>query len=512
MLLDASKLRRRFEAATLSANAAFVRRTGLAFLACWLATAGARADQTAPTDSPKPLDESPQGRAPEPTTTSPTGSFQFGSYGRVGIASDLDGRVATPINVVAYGARFDEDSYAELELRREDRFKQGIESRIVATLAVEAPFFHFTGDASQWFVIRNLYAQAKYKGFVAWIGSRMYRGDDIYLLDWWPLDNKNTIGGGASYDFERTDTSIAAHVGMNRLDGTDAQGDPYQYQVTEAPSPLGLGETGVESLDRPRLVQTLKLTQLFRNGRVFRNPRAGMKVILYGEVQEISAGVVQDPVSQQQVALPSDWGFMVGSQVGFWTGERDTHLNMFIRYAHGLAAYDWLSIPQTTANDRTTGDSQEFLFAAGGNWEKDWFGILGGAYFRYFSDGSEAPTSINRYSEGIVDVRPQLYFGNYFGLAVDASYQARRYAYPAPDSPSGSALFASMWRFAAMPYFSPFGRGSYKRPQFRVIYALSLPDAGYRSLYPAEDFRSQRDVEQYLGVQVEWWFNSSSYP
>ena len=91
-----------------------------------------------------------------------------------------------------------------------------------------------------------------------------------------------------------------------------------------------------------------------------------------------------------------------------------------------------------------------------------------------------------------MDVRPQIYLGNYFGVALDASYQARRYAYPSLTSPD-SQLFASMWRFALMPYFSPFGRGSYKRPQFRVIYALSLPDSGYRSLYPANDIlRSRR--------------------
>ncbi len=234
-----------------------------------------------------------------------------------------------------------------------------------------------------------------------------------------------------------------------------------------------------------------------------------MKVSLYGEVQEIGNGVFQDPVSNQQVPLPSDQGFLIGAQVGFWTGERDTHINMFVRYARGLAAYDMLSVPTTFANDRTTGDSQEFLFALGGNFEKDWFGILGGAYYRYFSDGTEAATSMQRYSEGVVDVRPQIYLGNYFGVAVDASIQARRYAYP---DASGSPLFASMFRIAAMPYFSPFGRGSYKRPQFRIIYALSTPNAGFKALYPTEDFRSQRDVEQYLGLNVEWWFNSSSYP
>lgn len=436
---------------------------------------------------------------PQPTS----GSFQFGSYGRVGIASDLQGRVATPLNFVAHGPRFDEDSYAELEFRREDTFKNEIESRVVATVALTAPFFHFTGDVNQMFLVRNLYAQAKYGGFVTWIGSRMYRGDDIYLLDWWPLDNQNTIGGGASYDFKKADARIAAHVGMARLD------DPYQYQITEVPSPFGIGATGVVSLDRPRVVESLKYTQLFRQGRVFKNPKAGMKVAVYGEAHEISAGVYQDPTSNQQVALPSDWGFMIGGQVGFWTGERDTHINMFVRYARGLAAYDTLSAPTTFADDRTTGDSQEVLFALGGNFEKDWFGILGGAYYRYFSDGTEAPTSLQRYSEGVIDVRPQVYLGNSFGVAVDASFQARRYAFP---DPSGSPLFASLVRVAVMPYFSPFGRGSYKRPQFRIIYAVSGADAGFRSLYPAEDFRAQRDVEHYLGLNVEWWFNSSSYP
>ena len=357
------------------------------FLAFFIATTFASA---ALAEDPKPLDSTEQGRSSVENET-PQGKFEFGSYGRVGVASDLQGRVATPLNFVSHGPRFDEDSYAELELRREDKFKDGIETREVATLALTAPFFQFSGDVNQMFLVRNLYAQAKYKGFVAWIGSRMYRGDDIYLLDWWPLDNQNTIGGGVSYDFEKLDARLAVHYGMQRLD------DPYQYQVTQVPSPFGIGATGVESLDRPRMVQTVKYTQLFRHGRAFKNPKAGMKVSLYGEVQEISAGVYQDPTSNQQVPLPSDWGFMAGAQVGFWTGERDTHLNLFVRYAHGLAAYDMLAVPTTFANDHTTGDSQEFLVALGGNWEKDWFGILGGAYYRYFSDGTETATSLQRY-------------------------------------------------------------------------------------------------------------------
>jgi hypothetical protein len=35
---------------------------------------------------------------------------------------------------------------------------------------------------------------------------------------------------------------------------------------------------------------------------------------------------------------------------------------------------------------------------------------------------------------------------------------------------------------------------------------------GYRGLFPVGDVRETRDVQHYLGLNVEWWFNSSSYP
>ena len=63
-----------------------------------------------------------------------------------------------------------------------------IKSKVVATLALFPPFFHFSGDELQSIALRNLYAQAIYKDWTLWAGSRMYRGDDIYLLDWWPLE------------------------------------------------------------------------------------------------------------------------------------------------------------------------------------------------------------------------------------------------------------------------------------------------------------------------------------
>lgn len=434
------------------------------------------------------------------------GRFEFGSYGRIGIASDLRGGTGRQANVVAYGTRIDEDSYAELELRREDTFLDDIHTKVVATLALFPPFFHFSGQEATAIAVRNLYAQASYGDWTLWIGSRMYRGDDIYLLDWWPLDNQNTVGGGFGVKLA-TDTTIAAHVGMQRLDNS------YQYEQISVQAPFGVGATSITLLDRPRTIETLKITQFIRNNhrhRYWQSDTAGLKAILYGEAHELPAGVYQDPTTQLQQPYPSDTGYLVGAELAYWTGKRDTFVQLFVRHAGGLAAYDPLASPTTFANDKTTAGSTDTLVALGGNWEHGMFGVLFGGYLRFFRDGDPSPTSMDKYDEGTVVVRPQIYLGEHWGVALEGSYQERRYAMI--DPVTGSQLDAAEWRGGIIPYFSPSGRGSYKRPQLRAIYAITDRNQGARDLYPAQDVFAQRTIEHFLGIQAEWWFNSSSYP
>jgi len=494
------------------------------------ATTSDPAPNTAPpallpaSDAPPPASVTPAGKpaadsTPADTTKAPPppaheGQFEFGSYGRVQIASDLRGGTGREANIVAYGTRIDEDSYAELELRREDTFAMGIKNKVVTTLALFPPFFHFTGDAIQNIGLRNLYDQATYGALTMWVGSRMYRGDDIYVLDWWPLDNQNTIGGGIGGDLPATafgETKIAVHVGMERLD------NPAQFEQVPVVAPFGAGTTNVTILDRPRLTETLKITHLVRNSMVAHplgSDKAGFKFILYGEAQEMSAGVFTDTsvgtANNTQVPYPSEAGFLVGGEVAYWTGQRDTFVQLFFRYAHGLAAYDPLSAPTTFDANRTTDGANEALVALGGNYENGWFGLLYGGYLRYFTDGDPQPTSIQKYDEGTLVLRPQAYFGEHWGLALEGSYQERVYA--ELDPTSNAPLVASEWRGGIIPYFSPSGRGSYKRPQLRIIYAITARNEGARALYAAQDVFSQRSIEHYLGLGVEWWFNSSSYP
>jgi maltoporin len=431
-------------------------------------------------------------------------------------ASDLRGGTGREANIVSHGDRIDESSYGELELRREDRFGDRVSTKVVWTLGFFPPFFHFSGDATQAIAIRNLYAQASYDDLTLWVGSRMYRGDDIYLLDWWPLDNQNTVGGGAGYTVRWgvDETKVAAHVGMQRLDST------YQYEQIPAPTPpvlaaqQGPAAQDVTVLDRPRTIESLKITHLFKHSSPDR--KDGFKLILYGEAQELSAGVYQDVTQSPPTptSLPADTGWLVGAEVAYWTGRRDTFVQLFVRHAEGIAAYDPLAVPLTFANDRTTRGSTETLVALGGNYEDGPFGLLVGGYLRAFRDGDPSPTTSQKYDEGILAVRPQLYLGERWGIALEGAFEARRYAVLDPNT--DQPLVASAWRAGIVPYFSPSGHGSYKRPQLRLIYALTARNSAARELYPsqppAQDVFSQRSTEHFLGLGAEWWFNSSSYP
>ncbi len=438
------------------------------------------------------------------------GHFEFGSYGRVTAATDLRGRTGRGSNVVAFGPRLvDEGSYAELELRREDTWSPQTKGRVVATLALFPPFFHFSGNPANAIGVRNLYAQGTYEKVNFWAGSRMYRGDDIYLLNWWPLDNQNTVGGGifGSFDSKAGTTILAGHVGQQRLD------NPYQSQQVPVVAPYGFGTVNVTKLDRPRMVETIKLTQLLKNGpeaHFFDDDKSGFKVSLYGEAHQLSSGVFQDPLTQKDRDLPSDGGFLIGSQLTYFTGHRDTHAHLFLRYARGIAAYDPLEAPTTFALDRSTSGASDTRIALSGNVEQGPFAIAWGAYIRFFRDASTEQTTTQKYDEGAVVARPSVFLGEHFGVSLEGSYQQRRLKIV--DTGKDAPLTASVGRFGVMPYFSPSGRGTFKRPQIRLIYAITARDAGAKALYASEDVVAQRGVDHFLGVGAEWWFNSSSYP
>ncbi|MGE3628864.1 MAG: carbohydrate porin [Sandaracinaceae bacterium] len=429
-----------------------------------------------------------------------SGDFYFGSYGRIVGASDLNGREGRQNLLTAWGPRVDEtETYAEIELRREDHFA-GMTTQVVATVAYGGPLFHYDGEFSERIAIRNLFAEVRdllTPGLGVWAGSRMWRGDDVYLFNMWPLDNLNLIGGGFTYALE--------DIGELRVAAGLAQpNDPFMRQEVLVPARSGFSPDSVVFLDRQRFVVGARLTW-WPFGRFALD---GIKTILYGESHYISAGDRQDEEGYTE-HLPDDVGWVVGAQLGGYVTSMHAFANLFVRYGAGLGAYDPLGVPFRQDSVIQTGRAQEVRVALSANWEYDAFGLQVGAYYRYFRDADPNVFERGALNEGAIDLRPMVWFDRFVGVAADLSYSGM--AASTINETTGQPEAGNLFKVALMPFVSPFGRGTYTRPHIRLIYSLSIRDDGARALYPVLDPRSASNVEHFFGIGVEWWFASSSY-
>jgi len=454
-------------------------------------------------------DDEPPAEEPTPAPTT-VGQFQFGSYGRVQISDDMDGHRGYSTNVVAHGPRIFEPSYGELDFAYTIDAPDDFGSRILFTLALFEPLAHYSGEYDQTFAVRNMYAEAW--GFVpyvpaihAWVGSRMYRGDDVYLLDFWPLDNLNTVGGGLGYVWNGLD--VRAHIGVNRL------ADDYQFQTIEVP---GAANSSREKLllDRQRWIYSGR-AQYGLN--IWRG--VGIKGVLYGEKHSLDKGEhISEELMHGDVpdydpdviaaTLPEESGWVLGGQIGLWGFGATSHLNLFARWAQDLAAYGEAGVPWGLDRDGTTEGAYEFVGALSANWEFYWAGVLAGGYLRKFKDADVNEYDTDDFVEGAFTVRPVIFLTDHLHQGFEFSYQEH---YPfGLDEQSQEQEVSKVTQYSLMEIIS-LGRGSYRRPQLRLTYTISQPNGSARRTYPEGDLRRPDKTEHFLGLGVEWWFNSSTH-
>jgi hypothetical protein len=293
-------------------------------------------------------------------------------------------------------------------------------------------------------------------------------------------------------------TTLALHAGLGRPN------DPFSLQTRPSPSPTGFGATDVITLDRPRLIVSYRLQHLLMD-RVRDGAAPGLKLVLYGEQHSISSGTFRLDDNSTE-SLPRDSGSVAGFQIGAFTGRRDTFVNLFFRWATGIAAYGDKTIPSALSPDRTASGAKEFRAVLSANYESGPVGVLVGGYLRSFKDATGDPYSRNNFNEGTLAIRPHLWIGEHVGLATEASYQFLSLA--GVDS-NGNTTRAKVWRLGIMPFLTPAGLGSFTRPHLRLIYAYTSRNDDARSLYAPDDRFARRTYEHFLGIGVEWWFNSS---
>ncbi|NOZ87994.1 MAG: carbohydrate porin [Deltaproteobacteria bacterium] len=424
--------------------------------------------------------------------------FQFGSYGRVSVGSDMEGGTGRQVRVIAHPPRLLEAPYAEIDLSYTQKVSDtGACFHTQTTLALGEKLFHFTGDFTSDIAVRNLYLETRdalAKGLDIWAGSRMYRGDDVYLLDFWPLDEQNTVGGGLVYSFG--ESNVRLHVGFNRLN------DKFQTQTIVVPGEK-TGTKQVLFMDRQRTVLTLRGEHHFEL-----LPNLKLKAVLYAEGHTLPSGVYKTP-DRDEERLPADAGWLAGAEAGLYQPGTSNHLNLFARYASGLAAYDELAVPFGLDRNKKTSGAKEVLLALSGNYEPaSAAGMLLGAYLRYFVDADPNVYDRDDAWELGLAFRPAWFVTEHFQLLGEVNMQYLRPNGLNPESLEQDKPLVV--ETAIMPSLS-LGKGSYSRPQLRLIYALTwLNDAALRTFAPQDPLR-KRSLRQFFGLSVEWWFHSSRY-
>jgi maltoporin len=431
--------------------------------------------------------------------------FRFGSYGRVLAGTDLRGGRPEPVHVVAHGPRIVEQTYLELDFQYLIRLDEDNHVRTVATLAFGDRLFHDTGEFDAQPALRNLFAEMMWgppdNRTEVWVGSRMYRGDDIYLFDYWPLDDQNTVGGGVA---RRTSlTEWAAHAGVNRLL------DDYQFQERDIADPE-LGATTITQLDRQRMIGSASVTYFLD---MLPRDLTG-KIKVHGEVQGLPSGTRLREGDETPEALPADWGTTFGAQLGVWEAKdgqtHRRHVNLFARWSKGLAAFDELAPPFGFDRElKTFPKASEIVFGLGANWDDTWGHVLFGANARRFVDADVNVRDVDDGWEYAVDVRPMLKVRERLMAGVDLAYEAR---FPRGLMPSTQlAADPGVVSIAPMLVLAPVGTSAYDRPQLRLVYRAARQNEGAQALYAEDDPRRSRTWMHFLGVQAEWWFNSTSY-
>lgn len=431
------------------------------------------------------------------------GQFVFGSYGRVQPSTDLEGGSGRHTNIVSHGSRIEEGSYVELDFVYDFPNKTDeVDVTVVTTLAFGESLFHETGVFSALEAIRNLFVRAErviYKPLVIWAGSRMYRGDDIYLLDFWPLDDVNIYGGGAGLHY--ADTHVDFHFGLNRLE-TD-----WQVQRREVPSET-FGTETVEWMDRQRIITGLKATHLFLRT----NTGFALKAKLFAELQSIGSGTrisehtINAATGTDIVRYPADVGWSIGAQFGAIGLGKNGFAHLFAKYSGGLAAYGTLSEPFGYDINRKTTSAKEILVALTSNTEFWRMGLMLGSYARYFTDADPNKYDNDDGWEFIIAVRPQLRIYETLALGAEVSHQLKKPNGISPET--AREMLPMITKVSFFPAFSFGDSLSLGRPQIRLVYTASFVNADARALFPEGDKRRERSIQHFLGIGAEWWFNT----
>jgi len=322
-----------------------------------------------------------------------------------------------------------------------------------------------------------------------WIGSRLYRKQDIHIADYFYFNNLPSQGLGAFY--KGLDAAVLITTG-----------DSPFYQVD-----MNAGQPMPSTPDMARRLRTMFVAQYALPIGLRSSFVQGL-----GEVHVVpksSKGDIEAPPNVN----PSDYGWVGGAKLHLDLGGENfnsTSIRYGTRIANGAASgrstYDTFGVP---ALDGT------YKGAAGVEFVEH-FGVqfgqviaLNGYGTVHWNKGGrghapltpeEPPDTRLDYTIGI---RPVLYLHPQFHLMAEATYQARK----DQGRATGTAT-----KLSIVPTIVPSGKEGeasvWTRPHFRLIYTYGrYNDAAVDQLMsPYLKTVGPTHTAHFLGARVEWWF------
>jgi maltoporin len=442
--------------------------------------------------------------APRPAAADlPGENVDFMYYGRMGIGWTPSGQVVAGkyMNLgdhKAIGGRLEEGDYLEPGIRYHIK-KPTHEGDTSIDLVTDFEIFSLNGaivsdlangDISDIKIMPlQAYIQAKNvltDGLTLWLGSNLYRKNDIHICDYFYFNSLPGQGVGAMY--RGLDLAVLTQTGSSSFFATDLNAGmpaPATPAIVQRERTMFIGQYSVPAGPGTSFVQGLAEFHVV--------PRA--------------ADANRDAPANLN---PADHGAVGGVQVHLDLGGGDFN-DASVRYGNRIAngaesggsTYSTFGQP---GSDGTYGGAYGLEVVEHFLWNVDQLVSINGYGTLHFSRGSTdyappagtaVPNSRFDYSFG---ARETFYVSDQLHLLTEETYQTRK----DEGRATGSAV-----KLSIAPAVVPTGeRSAWARPELRLIYTICFYNqaAVDQLMSPYLQTMGATKTAHFLGARTEWWF------
>ncbi len=438
--------------------------------------------------------------------------FSIGSYGRVGAdwsfrEGGAIGRRLNLNNMGSIGGRLEEQDYLELvpalHFTPQEKYSNSA-INIQVRMAVYSKSLSLIGNSSTdsygglTIAIPEIFAEAKNVGNTGinlWVGSRLYRGPDVHIIDHRYFNDHSGQGFGLEYQNTRFCALFIASS------DTTSTLPPYFYLN------IASGTTSTEL--RQRVVSSLEHDIRLNDNTL---------LTLLGEYHHLGEIGSEDSEDTAQVIYPSDFGWVFGARLetNLANFKQGSYNRLAVRYGSRIAnggdggvSRTWLTYgapdleKENFKNAYSLALVDEMLINFNEKHTLNAYALFtqskGGAAGKGMSKTYHDRKVYNYKQDFSIGFREIYYLSDIVHLLGEMHYSQRK---------EGEEPTYSMFKLSFAPTIVPTGeRSAWARPHFRFISSVAFyNDAAQKNQYsPYLAYVGKKKVGYYFGVKVEWF-------